>query len=275
MTTFESERSVRVPPDRQTTAWVALVAFVVGFVGSLAWHRASAIHDTDSYFHLAMARLYAAEGVHASPPLRGSLLGGTPDGKDFGDRGFGDKEWLYHAALAPLVVAFDDPLVAGRVALALCFGLLAAVIAALASRAIGPWAVALPFWLLLASTPWAWRIVRLRPEVDALALLLVALWAFAAERDRLLGGVVFAFTLLYTAFHALVGLVALCVLAEAWCDRRWHLRALLYTVLGAGLALLVHPPLPGQPGDLGRAERALLLRQGPSRHRPGDPADHH
>ncbi|MEM8931005.1 MAG: hypothetical protein AAGE94_07510, partial [Acidobacteriota bacterium] len=239
MTLFDREQDASHAPSRRATASLALAVFVLALALSAWWHRASAIHDTDSYFHLAMATLYATEGVRASPPLRGSLLGGGPDGEPFGD-----KEWLFHVALVPFVSLVDDPLVAGRTALALATACLAVVLALLAVRAVGPWGALLPFWLMVASTPWAWRLVRLRPEVLALALMLIALWAFADGRARLLGVVVVVFTLLYTAFHALVGLIGLCVLAEAWIDRRWHWRAALYTLLGAGLGLLIHPHFP-------------------------------
>lgn len=219
---------------RRTVALAALAAFVVAGGGSLVLHRRSALHDTDAYYHLAVARAYAREGVIDELRwVRTSVL------RD----GFGDKEFLFHALLAPLAGGLD-PLLAGRLALALLGGLAAAAVAALAARAIGWWGVAVPFWLFFASTELAWRLVRLRPELLALVLLLAAVAAIGTGRDRLLGVVAFLFTLSYTAFQALLGLAGLAFVYFGWACRDWRWRMPLYAVLGTGLALLAHPHFP-------------------------------
>jgi hypothetical protein len=218
---------------------IAAAAFLLAALLSLWLHRASALHDTDSYFHLAIARLYAQEGVAPDlPALRMSLM------RD----GYGDKEFLFHWTLAPLA-GWLEPLRAGRLALAVWAGLIAALLAALASRAIGRWALLFPFWLFFASTEWAWRLVRLRPELLSLALLLAAAWAIATRRDWLLGAIAAAYSLGYTAFQAFQGLVFLCFVAfgllEAGSEpRRWPWRMLLYSWIGGGLGLIAHPHFP-------------------------------
>lgn len=219
------------------------MAFVVAFLLSLWLHHDSALHDTDSYFHLAIGRLYAEEGVVDDlPALRMSLL------RD----GYGDKELLFHVALTPLLKVLP-PLWAGRVALSLFAGLIAALLAWLASRFLGRWALFFPFWLFFASTELTWRLVRLRPELLSLTLLLLAAWAMATRRDLLLGLIAAAYTLGYTAFHAFQGLVALVFVVfgllegggfEAGTARRWPFRMLLYSWLGSGLGLILHPHFP-------------------------------
>ena len=212
----------------------ALLAFVVAFAGSLLLHRQSALHDTDSYYHLAIARSFAHEGiVYELPQLRFSLM------RD----GFGDKEWFFHLVLAPLAGTLD-PLVAGRLGLALLGALAAAAMAALAVRALGWWGVAVPFWLFYASTEVAWRMVRLRPELLSLTLLLAAVAAIGLSRERLLGLVAFLYTWSYTAFQALGGLVFLCFVYFSWSRRRWQWPLVLYPLLGIGLALVTHPHFP-------------------------------
>ena len=125
------------------------------FAGALILHRDSVLHDTDAYLHLAVARTYAAEGfVEEMPALRMSLM------RD----GFGDKDFLFHALLVPLVELFE-PLDAGRLALAAWSGLIAALLAFFALRLHGYWGLALPFWLFFACTEFDWRAVRLRPEL--------------------------------------------------------------------------------------------------------------
>lgn len=220
-------------------AWIGLTAFVVAALLSLWLHHASALHDTDAYFHLAIARLYAQEGiVDDLPALRMSLL------RD----GYGDKEFLFHLTLAPLA-EFLPPLAAGRVALALWAGLIAGLLAMLASRVIGGWALAFPFWLFFASTELTWRLVRLRPELLSLAVLLLAAWAMAERRDVLLAVLAAVYTLGYTAFHAFLGLVFLIFVAyglrEAGAElRRWPWRMPLYSFIGAGVGLIAHPHFP-------------------------------
>lgn len=222
-----------------TPAAIGLAAFAIAVLLSLWLHHASALHDTDSYFHLAIARIYAEEGIAQDlPALRMSLL------RD----GYGDKEFLFHLALAPLL-KFLPPLAAGRLALALAAGAIAALLAMLASRVIGGWALLFPFWLAFASTEFTWRLVRLRPELLSLVLLLLAAWAMAGRRDLLLGLLVAVYTLGYTAFHALLGLIFLAFVAfglrEAGADwRRWPWRMLLYSWIGAGVGLVAHPHFP-------------------------------
>lgn len=220
--------------SRRTIAFSAIAAAVLAFVGSWVLHAPSALHDTDTYYHLHIARTYAEQGiVDELPELRRSLL------RD----GFGDKELLFHLLLAPLAGNLD-PLTAGRLGLAFFAALLAAAVAGLATRAVGAWGVVVPFWLFFASTELAWRVVRLRPELLSLFLLLVAVWAIAEGRGRLLGAITFLYTWSYTAFQALVGLVGLAFVYLGWSRRRWAFSLLLYAVLGAALALFFHPHFP-------------------------------
>ena len=94
--------------------------FVCATAFSLWLQQGRDLYDTDSFFHLAIARIYAEEGIVDSlPALRFSLL----------QDGFGDKEWLFHTLLAPFAGLFD-PLAAGHLALALFHGLLATLLAA-------------------------------------------------------------------------------------------------------------------------------------------------
>lgn len=230
-------------PRRRTVVLIALAAAALAFLGSLWLHAGSTLYDTDSYYHLAVARAYAEEGeLGRAPGLRFSVLAD----------GFGDKEWLFHRLLAPLTTLDgapaetgpEDALAGGRLALALLAALAAALVAGLAARPLGAWAVAVPFWLVYSSTELAWRTVRLRPELLALPLFLAALWCLGRRRFRLLGLVTLLFTLSYTAFHALLGLVALGFLLVGWRERRWPWATLAYAGIGAGLGLVLHPQFP-------------------------------
>lgn len=196
--------------------------------------RFQVLYDTDSYFHLAIARAYAKVGqIEELPWARFSLM------RD----GFGDKELLFHWLLAPFA-AGEQATAGGRWALA---GLNAAVVLALAllgMRAVGRWGAIAPLMVYLGSSEFFGRIVRLRPELLALLLLLAALACAGRRRYRLLGVVALVFTLSYTAFHALLILCLAWFLQQGWVRRRWEWPLLLYPWLGAGLGLLVHPHFP-------------------------------
>lgn len=224
---------------RAATAGIGAV-FVVTLIATLWLHRDSTLYDTDSAYHLAAARAYAQGAVadHEFPPLRFSLLG---------EDGFGDKEWLFHRLLSLFTGGGGNPrdtLGRGRWALALLEALIAAVIAGLSLRFLGLWGLLVPLWLFVGSLELAWRTVRLRPELLALALLLAAVWALGTRRHRLLGLLALAFTLAYTAFQALLGLVALVFVLRGWRERRADWGALLYPALGVALGLVLHPQFP-------------------------------
>lgn len=192
------------------------------------------IYDADSYFHLAIARDYGRQGVSSElEAVRFGLLA----------KQFGDKEFLFHALLVPFA-AWMDPIVGGRVALALLGAAILSVIGHLSMRAIGGWGMIIPFWLAVGSMELIWRLVRLRAELLSVLLVLLALWLAVCRRYRLLGVLAVLYALAYTAVHAFVGLFLLVFLAQGWALRRWDLRLVVYPLLGAGIGLLIHPQFP-------------------------------
>jgi len=214
-----------------------LVVFALFFAALATFlNRAPVLYDTDSYYHLAIARAYAEDGVIDGVPwARFSVL----------HQGFGDKEVLFHLLLAPFTaLETPTPSAGGRWFLALLGAAVAALLAFLAQRPLGIWGWALPVAVFAGSQPFLSRLVRLRPEVVALFLFLLAAWLAGRGRYRLLGLVAFVFTLSYTAFHALLGLCFLWWLGRGWTTRRWPWPLLAYPLLGAGLALIVHPHFP-------------------------------
>jgi hypothetical protein len=212
---------------------LALFALAFGLC-ALFYSRHPLLYDADSYYHLAVARAYAQEGIlHDLPWARFSLM----------HPGFGDKEFLFHVLLAPFA-ALPDALLGGRLALAMLDALVLAIVGFLASRAMGRWGLLAPLGLVLGSQEFAWRLVRLRPELLSLALLLLALWAAARGRYRWLGALAAVYALSYTAFHAFLGLFLILFLFLGWARRRWEPGLALYPLLGAGLGLVIHPQFP-------------------------------
>jgi hypothetical protein len=206
--------------------------FVVGFfVFAFLFLAAPVIPDADSYFHLAVAREYAAQGyLDALPWARFSVLG----------EAYGDKELLFHYLLVPFVTV-TDAATGGRLALALLNAAFAAAMTFFAARALGWWSVAVPVWLYVAAPMLTFRLIRLRPELLALLLLLAFIHAAAARRVRWVAVLAAAFALSYTAFHVIVGLPVLwlaCTLRE----RDWKLP--LAATIGAAAGLVAHPGFP-------------------------------
>ncbi len=192
------------------------------------------LYDTDSYFHLSVGRLYAEHGlVDDLPWARFSAL----------HEGFGDKEVLFHIFLAPFASG-ESPEVGGRWALAFWNALVVVVLAAVGRRLAGSWGLLAPLLVYAGSYDFIGRLIRLRPETPALLLFIAAALCVGSGRYRGLGFVAFLFTLSYTAFHALLGLCGLWFLQAAWVRGRIRPAMVVYPVLGAVLALWIHPHFP-------------------------------
>ncbi|MDA8016205.1 MAG: hypothetical protein MPN21_02055 [Thermoanaerobaculia bacterium] len=240
----EPNATIRNPPSFRHRASVRFLAafFVLWLVFGWVALQLPALPDTDSYFHLAVARLYAEEGwVDQLPWLRFSLLRGIEG------VGFGDKELLFHGLLAPFA-AFGDGTDGGRLALAFWNALAFTTLAAVGRRAAGNWGILVPVLLWLGSMDFLGRLIRLRPETPAMILFVLAALCVGSRKYRWLGVVALVFTLTYTAFHALLGLCLIWFLWQAWQDRRtggtvpWP--GLIYPMTGFGAGFLLHPHFP-------------------------------
>ena len=208
--------------SRRIAAALFFAAALLLFV--LFFFRMPVLWDSDSYYHLAVARLYGTEGITAHIPwARFSLLANG-----------GDKELLFHVLLIPFA-KWLPPAAGGRIALALLNALIATIVGLLAARAIGGVGFLVPLWLYVAAPPFFARAVRLRPELLALLLILIAIPVAAQRRARLLGFLALLFTLGYTAFHVFL---ALCFL-WAVVDRRPRLFA--WPLAGTILGLVARP----------------------------------
>jgi hypothetical protein len=198
------------------------------FLFAFLFLAAPSIPDADSYYHLAVAREFAGHGYpDALPWARFSVLGRT----------FGDKEVLFHLFLVPFTWA--DAATGGRLALALLNATFAASVTAFAARTMGWWSVVVPLWLYAAAPMLTFRLIRLRPELFALLLLLALIAAALRKRYVWIAVVAALFALSYTAFHVVLGLAVLWF----FVDRDWKLPAAAFAGTAAGL--LVHPGFPG------------------------------
>jgi hypothetical protein len=206
----------------------------LAFAGFFALYSQSPlIYDNDSYYHLAVARGQADQGLRYEPPIRFGLLG----------RNFGDKELLFHLALMPLA-SMEDPLLGGRIALALFGALIVVTIGLLSYRAVGTWGFLIPFWLVFSSAQFTWRLVRLRPELLALLIFLAALWAVARKKYWVLAACGLLFALSYVALHAFLGLCLVLFFILWWVERQAEWQLALAPLIGLGVGILIHPHFP-------------------------------
>ncbi len=234
---------------RRAVLGVTAATFVIVFAGALAlYSRYTALQDTDSYYHLALARQIAREGI----PDRLEWARMTPYGQRFGDPVLG-----FHLLLAPFA-AGKDPERGGLVALALLDAALFATIAGLSAGAIGWWGLLVPFAVFAGSSEAALRLVRLRPELLALLLLLAAAWLVGRGRYRTFGVLSALFALCYSAVHAWLVVWCALFLFWGWSRRRWEWALPLYAALGLGLGLVVHPRFPANLDALAMAFRVGL-----------------
>jgi hypothetical protein len=214
----------------------AFAVFLVALGLGWAFTRAAPVlNDTDSYYHLAVAREYARAGVPDELAWARFSMLRSP---------FPDKELLFHWALAPFAAESGGSSAGGRFALALLVALALGVLAFVAAELAGPRAA----WAALALPALALdlpdRLNRLRPELVALVLFLLTARAIARRADRAAGLLGALFALSYTAIQAWLGLVALLWLVRWRHAGRPSWALPLYAGLGAGLGLVVHPAFP-------------------------------
>jgi hypothetical protein len=219
---------------RSPKTWIA-ATWLVSFCVTLAWlWRLTMLFDSDSYYHLAIAREYARRGLFSELEwARFSVM----------RHGFGDKELLFHLLLAPFA-AGTDPVFGGKLAMACLTATIMATLARIAIEPLGVRGLWVPALLLCGSMSFDLRIIRLRPELLALLLLLWTVHALAFRRYWMVGILAGLFALAYTAVHALLGACVLCFVCALWLDKKPRFRMLLFPLLGAALGLALHPHFP-------------------------------
>lgn len=217
-----------------STRWIAL-SWLISFSVAFAWlWPLCMLYDSDSYYHLAIAREYGQHGqLHGLPWARFSVM----------REGFGDKELLFHWLLAPFA-AGPAPLTGAKLVIAALVATSCASVTYFARAALGAAAVYLPGVLLLGALSFDMRMVRLRPELLALPLLLWTIGALGRGRYLLAAALSCVFALSYTAVHALLGLCAGCFLIAFLRERRARFGLVLGPLLGAAAGLCLHPHFP-------------------------------
>jgi len=211
----------------------AAVTIVTFFVFAYSLLDLPSLPDTDSYYHLAVAQLYADDGlVGGLAWTRFSAMHDT----------FGDKEILFHLLLIPF--AHDGDATRGRLAIALWNALIAGAITWMAVDALGPWG-ALVAPLLYLTAPYFWnRTMRLRPELLSLLLFLLIAAATARRKVWSVALLSAALALGHTAFHVLAAMAVLWLFATWVFERRWEWAPAIATLCGIAAGVVAHPHFP-------------------------------
>jgi hypothetical protein len=206
------------------------IATLTFFVSAHALLQLPSIPDTDSYYHLAVARLYGEQGV--VDRLEWARFSVMRDG-------FGDKEPLFHALLIPFASATG-----GRLAVAAVNAFLAGVVTFIATGAMGVWGASIAP-LLFLTAPWFWsRTIRLRPEALSVTLMILVIYAAARRRPLLAGLFAMTFALTHTPWHALAGLAVLWLVVTRLREKIWEWRTPAAILGGIVLGLVIHPHFP-------------------------------
>ena len=220
--------------------WVSLwgltvIVFLISFIFFCYFFlKIPLLHDGDSYYHLAVARLYVEQGfVDQLEWVRFSAM----------NSGFGDKEFLFHVLLMPFVSWLPSEL-GGKLALALLNAMAVAVIANLSIRSIGRWGIFVPVWVFGTSAAFTLRMSRLRPEILSLQILMVATWLASQKKYRWVMILAALYALSYTAVHVLIGLCVGWFVVIWWVEKRWEWRLPVYVTIGSVIGLAVHPHFP-------------------------------
>jgi hypothetical protein len=190
--------------------------------------------DYDGHFHLRMAQWIAHLGGWADIPwLPYTVLG---------ERG-PDHEWLWHVTLVPYTWLSDanEGLAWG----AAINGALVPATLSFVMRMLG--IPAAPLFALLAVTAGTlmpYRLMMLRAQNAAIIFMVLALWAMAKQRYRLLALVAFAFMESYHAAVVMVPIAFLGCAVQSAAEKRLALAPLAAVAAGLALGLLVSPWAP-------------------------------
>ncbi len=215
----------------------ALYAPVAFLFYALLQFQAPFLSDGDAYFHIKIASLWLDRGpIRALPWMADSIHAGH----------YVDYHFLYHAALVPFAVLFDDLEQAAKWSAA-CFAALSLSSFVLLLRVGG--ARARWFWALCwlcASPIFTGRLMFGRGTVLFLGLLFLFFCALRTDRIRSAGVLAGLAVWTYPGFPLLLIFSFLFFLFERAKSGRWRPRTALIPFGAATLAFLVHPGLPHQ-----------------------------
>ncbi len=220
---------VRSARGGEIAAWLAVFIGTCGLVQLLL----PTYFDSDTAYHLAVARLMRSEGLLSSFPW-------TP--YSWLAEHYADKELLFHLLLLP--VANLDPPTASRIA-GTFLGTVVLTVLYLILRSEGVLQAGL--WTLAApacSGAFLARFAMVRPHLLSIALSLILVWSATRRRWVILATAAFLFPFCYTAWHLPLALATVVAGVQFLVDRRLHWRGPALVLAAVCTAVLLHPDFP-------------------------------
>jgi hypothetical protein len=241
----------------------ALAAALALLLGALAHYQLGTrgLLDGDSYFHARAAQQLREHGVRRAFPQTAFST--------WRDR-YSDKDFLFHVVAIPFVGERASIPGAKRAVIFLdALSLLAFGVALARLRVRFAW---LAVVLLAASSPWIWlHLLKLRPHLLGLALLLVEVVLLLEGRWKTLALAAAAHVLAHTSFLALPALPVAHAIACRLRGQPVPWRPAAGVALGIAAASLSHPYFPN---NLSIAfDQAIEVARSVSGERPEVPPD--
>ncbi|MFA6954096.1 MAG: hypothetical protein WC270_05975, partial [Patescibacteria group bacterium] len=182
---------------------IFLISFAVFFI----LQKNAVFADPDSFYHARMGVLTAEQGaVRQFPWLPFTTLG----------QHYIDQHWLYHVALIPFVKIMD-PLAGIKLATVFFAAVLITVAAWFLMkqglRHVWVWAL-----VLLAATPFTFRISLAKAPSLSLATLIIGIWLMFSKKKMATFLIAWFFVLLYGGFLVLIAAAGILLLANLVFD---------------------------------------------------------
>lgn len=205
--------------------WVVLLVVQYGSPNVLA---------VDGYYHIKFAWLMRHDGLKLEFPWLPLTI--------LNPRDFTDNHLLFHILLIPFT--FGDLRLGAKTA-ALVFSVVTVFTVYLVLCRLR---VRYPlFWLLVLLGSGEWFLARIsmtRRQSLALALLVLATYLLAKGRFRWLLPLAFAYAWLFDGFVLLIAVVGVAFAGRVLADRELAWPMFGWTLLGLGLAMVIHPYFP-------------------------------
>jgi hypothetical protein len=215
--------------------WAALasVAVLAGAAWLILGH--AALSDCMGFYHAAVARLYAQQGIVTTfPAIPFSELA----------EHFVDQHFLYNFLLAPFFWFTDDGLLAVKLMTLMWLFALLTVFALMLLRFKLPGG----FWLVLLLAFGVYlfsaRMLMPRPMIASAVFLLAFHWALWTRRPLWLFVIAFFYGWLYHASIQILASAFLFVILARLAEGKWSDRLLTAPLFGLVLAFIVNPFAP-------------------------------
>ena len=186
---------------------VLLGVFLIAFMVFLVLQKNAVFADPDSFYHARMGVLTSEQGaVRSFPWLPFTTLG----------QHYIDQHWLYHVALIPFVRLLD-PLVGIKLATVFFAAILitVAVWFLIKQGLKHAWVWAL---VLLAATPFTFRISLAKAPSLSLATLIIGIWLMFSKKRLWTFLIAWFFVLLYGGFLVLIAAAGIFLLTNLVYD---------------------------------------------------------